>query len=192
MLAFALFMCTGMIYACLRFLAEWHTPLTPLNYTLQGGASGFTLAAALATVAEPQRFGFLAGWAIVLTVLAGIGRGASLLRNARLKPRSTIQSAIGIKHPHIVQRSMGFMGGSFNTREFFHRAGAGQLRSVKYAFLLLAFVLPVLMLAQGRGSGAPAWAAATFAVQYLGLLAERWFFFAQVRHPQNLYYQAVS
>ena len=24
------------------------------------------------------------------------------------------------------------------------------------------------------------------------LLAERWFFFAQARHPQNIYYQAVS
>ena len=31
-----------------------------------------------------------------------------------------------------------------------------------------------------------------FVVQYVGLLAERWFFFAQANHPQNLYYQAVS
>jgi hypothetical protein len=30
------------------------------------------------------------------------------------------------------------------------------------------------------------------AVQAPGLLAERWFFFAQARHPQNLYYQVVS
>jgi DMSO reductase anchor subunit len=29
-------------------------------------------------------------------------------------------------------------------------------------------------------------------VQALGLLADRWFFFAQARHPQNLYYQVVS
>ena len=33
---------------------------------------------------------------------------------------------------------------------------------------------------------------AAFGVQYVGLLAERWFFFAQARHPQNLFYQAVS
>lgn len=26
-------------------------------------------------------------------------------------------------------------------------------------------------------------------LQYLGLLAERWFFFAQANPPQNLYYQ---
>ena len=29
-------------------------------------------------------------------------------------------------------------------------------------------------------------------VQFAGLIAERWFFFAQAYHPQNLYYQAVS
>ena len=33
---------------------------------------------------------------------------------------------------------------------------------------------------------------AAFGLQYLGLLAERWFFLAQANHPQNLYYQAVS
>ena len=33
---------------------------------------------------------------------------------------------------------------------------------------------------------------AAFGVQYVGLLAERWFFFAQSNHPQNLYYQTVS
>jgi hypothetical protein len=39
-LAFALFVCTAMIYACLKFLAEWHSPLTVINYILLGGASG--------------------------------------------------------------------------------------------------------------------------------------------------------
>lgn len=29
-------------------------------------------------------------------------------------------------------------------------------------------------------------------LQSAGLTAERWFFFAQANHPQNLYYQAVS
>ena len=138
---------------------------------------------------------FLAGWAIVLTALAALGRAASLLRNARLKPRSTIQSAIGVKHPVVVQRSMGFMGGSFNTREFFHGASASRLRLVKPAFVLLAFVLPLAMLLLGRAQPMEESAAtllAAFGVQYLGLLAERWFFFAQARHPQNLYYQRVA
>jgi DMSO reductase anchor subunit len=195
LLAFALFVCTGMIYACIRFLAEWHTSLTPLNYTLLGGASGFTLAAGLAALIEPQRAGFLSGWAVVLTLLAAAGRIASLVRNARLRPRSTVQSAIGVKHPTVVQRSMGFMGGSFNTREFFHRASPAVLRAVKPAFLLLAFAVPLVLLLGWRLEPAEASAAlllAAFGIQYVGLLAERWFFFAQANHPQNLYYQVVS
>jgi len=191
-LAFALFICTAMIYACLRFLAEWHTPLTPLNYTLQGGASGFTLAAAYAAAAAPEMVGMLSGWAIVLTLLAALGRLASLWRNARLKPRSTTQSAIGVKHPVVVQKTQGFMGSSFNTREFFHGASASFMRTIKPAFLLLAFVLPVVLLAIGRNEPSAGVLALAFAVQYVGLLAERWFFFAQANHPQNLYYQAVS
>jgi sulfite dehydrogenase (quinone) subunit SoeC len=29
-------------------------------------------------------------------------------------------------------------------------------------------------------------------VQYIGLMAERWYFFAEASHPQNLYYQSVG
>jgi DMSO reductase anchor subunit len=191
-LAFALFVCTGMIYACLRFLAEWHTPLTPVNYILLGGASGFTLAAGLAALSVPKLAGFLSGWAIVITLSGAIGRVAALWRNARLKPRSTVQSAIGVKHPAVVQKSQGFMGRSFNTREFFHGAAARRLHLAKYAFLVLAFGLPVILLVAGRHAPSAALLVSAFVVQFGGLLIERWFFFVQARHPQNLYYQAIS
>ncbi len=183
-LCVALFVCTGMVYASIRFLAEWASPLTLLNYTLLGCASGTTLAAALLADA---RYGVAA---LLLTLAAWGGRAAALLRNARLVPRSTLASAIGIRHPAIRQRAMGFTGGSYNTREFFHRREPGTLRSVKWFFLGAAFALPALLLAAAPGSAPVAMAA--FAVQYVGLLAERWFFFAQANHPQNLYYQAVS
>ena len=189
LLAFLLFVCTAMIYACLRFLREWHSPLTVINYTLLGGASGFMLAAFYSASAAPDQAGFFAGWAIIITLLAFAGRGASLVRNARLKPKSTLQTAIGVKHPHIAQRSQGAMG-SFNTREFFHGKSGAFLRVIKPAFLLLAFVLPLALLA--FGASGPALLGITFILQYLGLLAERWFFFAQANHPQNLYYQTIG
>ncbi len=187
-----LFLCTGMIYACLKFLQEWATPLTVANYLLLGSASGFTLAAAYAAAAAPQLVGFFGAWALALTITALLTRGASLIRNARLKPKSTLASAIGVKHPRIVQKSQGMMGGSYNTREFFHGRSRTVLRSVKWVFLLLTFPLPVLLLAAGLSGPSPALLAAAFATQYVGLLAERWFFFAQANHPQNLYYQAVA
>ena len=177
LLAVALFVATGMIYACLKFLQEWHTPLTVVNYTLLGIASGFTLAAAL-----DARY---TGAALALGALAYLGRLASLSRNARLRPRSTLASAIGVKHPGIRQISQGAMGGSFNTREFFHGRPREVVRAVRWAFLALVFPVPALLLLSGQ-----AWAA--FLVQYAGLLAERWYFFADAKHPQNLYYQAIA
>jgi sulfite dehydrogenase (quinone) subunit SoeC len=118
-------------------------------------------------------------------------RAASLLRNARLRPKSTLQTAIGVRHAKIVQKAQGAMGGTFNTREFFHGATPRKFAFVQWLFLALVFPLPLLLAALGLQSGSTATLFAAFAVQYLGLLAERWFFFAQANHPQNLYYQTV-
>lgn len=184
-LALALYVCTAMIYACLRFLQEWHSPLTVLNYLVLGCASGFTLAAAYAAWAAPALAPALALAALGWTLLGLATRGASLARNARLKARSSLQSAIGVKHPRIAQKAQGAIAGSFNTREFFHGRSAAALRSVKWIFLLTAFGLPATLLVTGLPTPA-------FFVQFAGLMLERWFFFAQANHPQNLYYQAVS
>lgn len=191
-LCFALFVSTGMIYACLRFLQEWHTPLTVSNFILLGGASGFALATGYAALAAPGLTGFYGKWAVIITLLALASRLASLLRNHKLKPKSNLQSAIGIRHTNIAQKSQGFMGGSFNTREFFHGKSRSVLRSVKWLFIVLTFALPLALLAWGLAVNSAGLLLMTFAVQYAGLIAERWFFFAQANHPQNLYYQAIS
>jgi DMSO reductase anchor subunit len=150
------------------------------------------LATAYASVVEPGLVNYIAAWAVGFTVAALFGRVASLMRNARLKPKSTLQTAIGVKHPRIVQKAQGAMGGSFNTREFFHGASDGFVRTIKWWFLVAVFPVPLALLGVGLAAGAPALLMAAFVVQYLGLLAERWFFFAQANHPQNLYYQRIS
>jgi DMSO reductase anchor subunit len=194
-LCFALFYITAMNYVCIKFLQEWATPLTIVNYTLLGCASGFTLATALAAALDPALTQSLSRWALILTLAAGAARVASLVRNARIRPKSNLQSAIGVRHPHIVQKAQGFMGSSFNTREFFHGRTKQMVQCVKWGFLLLAFVAPVVLLGLGSTEGrvlSTLGAGITFLIQYAGLLAERWFFFAQANHPQNLYYQAAS
>jgi len=188
----ALYLCTGMIYACLRFLQEWATPLTVVNFTLLGAASGFSVAAALARLDGLEAAAGLALAALALTALGLLGRSAALLRNARLRHKSTLATAIGIKHPRIEQRAAGFLGGSFNTREFFHGRTATFLRAVKWSFLGGAFGLPLLLLTLALAQGAPAWFVAAPLVQCAGLLAERWYFFAEANHPQNLYYRALA
>ena len=191
-LCIALFVCTGMIYACIRFLQEWATPLTVVNYALLGCASGAMLATALAAYRAPGLVPGFAAAAALVTLAALATRALSLVRNARLRPKSTVQTAIGVKHPSIRQISPGFTGGSFNTREFFHHRTREFLRGIKWAFLVLAFPVPLALLWMGSALAIPAAIAAAFAVQYVGLLAERWFFFAQANHPQNLYYSMTG
>ena len=187
----ALFVCTGMIYACIKFLQEWASPLTVINYTLLGSASGFLLATAYAAYTAPGLVQWFAAWSAVLTLTALITRSASLIRNARLRPKSTLQSAIGVRHRKIEQKAQGFMGGSFNTRDFFHGVRPTLLRSIRWLFVALVFIAPMVLLGVALRVDAAALIACAFVVQYIGLVAERWFFFADANHPQNLYYQAL-
>jgi DMSO reductase anchor subunit len=180
-----------MIYACVKMLQEWATPLTVVNYILFGGASGFLFATAFAAWQGSVQTSFFGGWAIILTILALVSRAASLYRNARIKFKSSMQTAIGIRHSHIRQKAQGSMGGSFNTREFFHGASRRKYKNIKWAFLVLVFPIPLLLVSLGLGSNTLGLLIAAFLVQYTGLLLERWFFFAQANHPQNLYYQTV-
>ena len=104
----ALFLCTAMIYACLKFLQEWATPLTVANFFLLGSASGFTLAATLPPRSRRELARFYALWAIALTLLAAAFRIASLARNRGCGRARRLQSAIGIAEPRIRQVSQGF------------------------------------------------------------------------------------
>jgi DMSO reductase anchor subunit len=190
--AIVLYVSTAMIYASVRFLQEWHSSLTVANFILFGVASGFTLAAAFSAWTGADLVAFYGTWAVIFTIMAAISRGASLYRNARIKHKSTLQTAIGVRHTKIRQRSMGFMGGSFNTREFFHGKSAATVKAVRLFFLFAVFVVPLLLLGAAYVMESAYLPVLAFASQYLGLLGERWYFFAEARHPQNLYYQSVA
>jgi len=188
-----LFVCTAMIYACLRFLQEWATPLTLVNFVLLGCASGFTLATACAAWLAPQLVEPLAVLAGLLTLAGCASRVATLKRNARLRPTSTVQSATGIRAERVEQKSRGFTAGAFNLREFFHGKTPRTLMRIKWTFLLAGFAAPLCLIVVGLGLHSMGMSLLVFcmacAVQYAGLIAERWFFFAEARHPQNLYYR---
>ena len=192
--AVLLWYCTAMIYACLRFIEEWAQPLTIVNFVLLGLSSGCVLASALAAIAgEDRALAFAAPLALVVTLVAWASRAAAWRRNAALRHRSTLQTATGIRSPRLAQTSMGMSAGSFNTREFFHRATASALRRIKGIAIVLGFALPALLMA-GVSAGVLSGAACVVAMllQVPGLVADRWLFFAQAKHPQNLYYQVVS
>jgi DMSO reductase anchor subunit len=192
-LAALLWLCTAMIYACLRFIEEWAHPLTLANFVLVGLSSGFVLLAAAARFAGEVPLAHAIGPAAAgVTLLAGAARLAALGRNARLRHRSTLQSATGIAAARLAQTSMGMSAGSFNTREFFHRASAATMRRARLLLVVLGFAVPAVLAVVGLATAAAwPWVVAVI-VQLPGLVLDRWFFFAQAKHPQNLYYQVVS
>jgi DMSO reductase anchor subunit len=191
-LSFVLFICTAMIYASVRFMEEWHHWLTVANYTFLGLASGFALAAAFSAWGGIALVHFYGFWAVFFLLAALITRGWSLYRNANIKHKSTIETAIGVRHPALLQKSQGLMGGSFNTREFFHGQSDSMFKRVRVIFLVLVFFIPLVLLGASWAWASPYLPMVAFVVQYIGLLFERWYFFAEAKHPQNLYYQTIS
>ncbi len=190
-LNFTLFICTGMIYACLKFLREWATPLTLVNFVVFGVSSGFIYAAAYSAYHAPLLVEPFAWFGVAFTLIGLITRSWTLVRNKQLmdKPSTTTQTAIGVKHPKVKQRSMGLMGGSYNTREFFHHKPETTIKAVKNFFMLSSFILPLAVLMLALNTPSMLLFILAFALQYVGLVAERWYFFVQVNHPQNIYYQ---
>ncbi len=191
-LALLLYVCTGMIYAAVKAIREWASPYTVPNFLLMGLASGLTLAVALAGFTAPDWVGALGRLALATTLLATVLRLAAQRRNQRLLPKSTLQSAIGVRHPRIVQKAQGAMGGSFQTREFAHGQSPAFVRRQAVHAVVGGGLAPSLMLLPvALGAPGLAWVlAAACLAQFWGLLSERWLFFAQARHPQSLYHPA--
>jgi DMSO reductase anchor subunit len=183
--------CTGMIYASLKPIRQWHHPLVVPGYLALSAFSGAVLLAMLAAFAG-------SGWVpALLAVLTGAG--ALVLKRAYWQaidsapPIATIESAttlgfIGkvrqLDPPHTEQnyllREMGFR---------IARKHAAKLRLITQG---AGFALPVLLalLAVLLG-GTPATLALTLGAILAigGLLIERWLMFAEATHTVMLYYR---
>ena len=192
----ALWICTAKIYQCIRFIQEWSHPSTLSNFILLGLTSGGLLLEFLLMLwndpSVPLGMGLISGANFILLFLALNLKLWIWRRNQQLKPKSNLASATGIKGNNIRQTSMGFMGGSFNTREFFHHQTDRAISNIRKIILLMAYIGPMILLAFSMNSPSVAEIAFALFIHYIGLLAERWMFFAEANHPQNLYYQRVS
>ena len=181
-----------MIYACLRFLQEWALPLTVVNYVLIGCASGLMLATGLAALVEPA----------LARPLAALGCRSHprRARHARREPRpqraaeAEVDAADRDRREASAHRPdvAGLHGRLVQHARVLPRRVRGARAVGEVGFSVAVFPVPLALLAAGVAAQAPALLLVAFAVQYAGLLAERWFFFAQANHPQNLYYQRIS
>lgn len=186
--------CTAMIYASLRSVQAWHTKLTPLCYRLFSIAGGFLAASFFAFCGS----GNTVPLALLATIFLAAAWAAKFLwrRNLlNLVPLSTPESATGLgnigtvrlfERPHVnenyLTREMGFKVVRKHAEKLWNLALAAG--GIVPGLLMLA----LLLLGEGFGSSAAVLAGLAVASHMLGMLTERWLFFAEARHAVMNYY----
>jgi len=185
-LSVLLYVCTAMIYASIKFIREWSNPFTVPNYLLLGLASGAAHAVILASYFESLLMDIYVILALSFIVVAMGVRLLSLYQNSKNNRKASM--ALKASNAKVRQISKGVSDNSSNIYDFFHRTKPSFMLVIMVLFPVLAFVAPFLLIIFGWDSGNIDVLFLAVLVQYVGLLLERWLFFAQVRHPQNVYY----
>jgi DMSO reductase anchor subunit len=181
---------TGMIYASLKPIAQWHSRFTLPGYLIFSAMTGSVLLNALLQGFELGSTA-LVGFSLLLTVLGWGWKLATWRYNARLDIPTNANTATGLA------------GGTVRTLEWPHteenyllkemgfriaRKHSARLRRITQG---LAFGLPMLLLTAALAFPWPISAilAVLAAVSQLaGMLVERWLFFAEAKHTVTLYY----
>lgn len=181
---------TGMIYACLKTIRQWHTPLVPANFLALGYASGSLLLLLGAVVARLDTVPYLAMSALIVSV-AAVLKAIYYFWIGSPSVSPTINTATGLTRAGVKLLDTGHTHGTFLTQEFgfqLARKQAGLLRTVVF---VVGFGVPGLMLVSifQQPQGLLAASVALIAVM-LGASVERWLFFAEARHVVNLYHGA--
>lgn len=186
--------CTAMIYASLQSVQAWHTKLTPLCYRLFSIAGGF-VAAAFFGFCGGGNGGILSLLAVVFLAGAWVAKYFWRRNMREAVPLSTPESATGLgnigrvrllERPHATEnyltREMGFR----IARK--HAAKLWKLAVVAGAVVPGLLLLALLPAGQAPGTAAALLAGLALVSHMLGMLAERWLFFAEARHAVMNYY----
>ncbi len=189
--AMAVVYCTSMIYASLKSVQAWHTPLTSLAYLAFAAAGGLSLACLFAAIAGAVN-PFLALSAIVALAAAWTVKIAWRNRLRNMTPLSTPESATGlgeIGHVRLLERP--HVTENYLTREMGYRVARKHADKLAAIAVIVGGVVPALLLlaAMVAASAAMTLVALALAGHVVGMLTERWLFFAEARHAVMNYYE---
>lgn len=181
---------TGMIYACLKTIRQWHTPLVPANYLALGYASGSLLLLLGAVIARLDTTPYIALSALIVSIAAVLKAIYYFwIGSPSLSP--TINTATGFTRAGVKLLDTGHTHGTFLTQEFGFQLARKQGKLLRALVFVIGFGVPGLMLVAifQQPGGLLAASVALLAIM-LGASVERWLFFAEARHVVNLYHGA--
>ncbi len=181
---------TGMIYACLKTIRQWNTPLVPANYLALGYASGSLLLLLGAVIAGLDTTPYIAMAALIMAIAAVLKAIYYFwIRSPGLSP--TINTATGLTRAQVKLLDTGHTHGTFLTQEFGFQIARQKASVLKVVVFVLGFAVPGLMLIWVfNQQGGQAAAIIAVVAGLLGAAVERWLFFAEARHVVNLYHGA--
>jgi DMSO reductase anchor subunit len=187
--------CTGMIYASLKPIRQWHNCWVVPNYFALGLMSGFLVLAALVRLWQPRApgvgilavFFVLLAWRTKEAYWRTIDTGAAPSTVASATLLGSRGKVRLLEPPHTEENYLLQEMGFGIARK--HRLRLRRI--IRLTAFAVPFVLSVLALLVGGVVAAIA-AALAVASAALGLLAERWLFFAEARHTVTLYYGAEA
>ena len=191
-LAIATVIATSMIYAQIRAVPHWATWLTPaayLGFSVAGGALLLTALGAFFGSGGEMGMAALALAAIVIAWVLKLVWWQRATRATLASAGASRESATGLgglgrvrlfEAPHT--------GTNYLLKEMVFEVGRRRARALRRLALLLGALVPFVLVVLGMAAGSGAAFALAALSFLLGLMAERWLFFAEARHAVAAYY----
>ncbi|WP_448588536.1 sulfur reductase subunit SreC [Thermocrinis sp.] len=181
---------TAMIYASNRFVPEWNTSISVLYYLnmyLMLGSSAFL------SLSFFYRKEFVGTFIFLTFLFLALGLAFRLAFNIRqfYLDKPTINEALNLPHNRPIRvLDTGTTTENYCTKEFYYKKGKELLPTVIPLAYILTFVVPIFFMLYMWISGTVNYnfIKFTFLSIFVGSFLERWAFFVEGNHVQNLFY----
>ena len=181
---------TGMIYASLKPVMEWHTPFTVPGYLLYGLMSGLSVLTAILSGLGHLPDG-LPLVAALISLLGFFWKRASWHYMAQKARLPSVSSATGLGEGTVRSVQWPHSSQNFLLKEMGFRIARKHRRRLRLIAQGCGFLGPALLMVLAElleGPGGSLLLIFAAALQLVGLLVERWLFFAEATHTISLYY----
>lgn len=187
--------CTGMIYQSLPTIPSWNQPIVAPVYVALALASGAVLLSALLLL-----FGHPATMAMILAIVALlVALGMKLAfwsSHATPRPGFTAGEATGLgKFGRVRMTEAPHSRDNFVMREMGYAVARKHAARLRLCSIVLGFVAPALLMALALVAGGIITVVLVILAVVstaLGLVTERWLFFAEAKHVVTLFYGEES
>ena len=181
--------CTGMIYASLRTIRQWNLRLVPALYHALSAATGALLLATLLALSGERSSAPL--WLALVALALAAALKLAWFRAIDADPgRYSAAMALGLQADSVRQLDPPHTRPNFVMREMGYAIGRKHAAKLRRVALFLLFAIPLTLLLTAillPGSG-PWLLPAALTPAAVGLVVERWLFFAEAEHVSMLYY----